>query len=232
MTGVPDGPERADRLLLVLARHGQTPSNVERLLDTRLPGPGLTDLGRSQAAALGAELAAAYPHTSAERVVAVYSSAATRARETAALVADALGLLPAVVDGLHEVQVGTLEGRNDDAAVERFRETVDRWRAGDVDLAFEEGESAADLVARYRRAIADIRRRHGGGGTVVVVGHGAAIRLAGADLTSTAGVRPDDDHLDNCGRITLLEGPRGWTLVSWLADAPGGLRSSFDATTG
>ena len=30
---------------LLLIRHGQTPSNVLGLLDTAVPGPGLTDLG-------------------------------------------------------------------------------------------------------------------------------------------------------------------------------------------
>ena len=43
---------------LILVRHGQTPSNIERLLDTGAPGPGLTELGigagRSAAAGPGA----------------------------------------------------------------------------------------------------------------------------------------------------------------------------------
>ncbi len=43
---------------LILIRHGQTPSNVAFLLDTAVPGPGLTDLGEKQAAAL--------PHTLAD----------------------------------------------------------------------------------------------------------------------------------------------------------------------
>ena len=37
---------------LLLVRHGQTPSNVAGLLDTALPGPGLTALGTRQAAAI------------------------------------------------------------------------------------------------------------------------------------------------------------------------------------
>jgi broad specificity phosphatase PhoE len=36
---------------LLLVRHGQTPSNVRSLLDTAVPGPGLTELGERQAAA-------------------------------------------------------------------------------------------------------------------------------------------------------------------------------------
>ncbi|POC80683.1 histidine phosphatase family protein, partial [Vibrio vulnificus] len=37
---------------LILIRHGQTESNVHRLLDTAMPGPGLTELGQQQAAGL------------------------------------------------------------------------------------------------------------------------------------------------------------------------------------
>ena len=36
---------------LILVRHGQTPSNIERLLDTGAPGPGLTELGLAQSGA-------------------------------------------------------------------------------------------------------------------------------------------------------------------------------------
>ncbi|MCM1975585.1 histidine phosphatase family protein, partial [Streptomyces sp. G1] len=35
---------------LLLVRHGQTPTNVDYLLDTAVPGPGLTELGLAQAA--------------------------------------------------------------------------------------------------------------------------------------------------------------------------------------
>ena len=43
---------------LVLVRHGQSLSNVERRLDTRPPGRELTDLGREQARTFARELAA------------------------------------------------------------------------------------------------------------------------------------------------------------------------------
>ena len=38
----------ADGQRLVLVRHGQTPSNVAGVLDTALPGPGLTEEGQQQ----------------------------------------------------------------------------------------------------------------------------------------------------------------------------------------
>ncbi|MCU1510800.1 MAG: histidine phosphatase, partial [Arthrobacter sp.] len=41
---------------LLLIRHGQTPGNVLGQLDTAHPGPGLTELGERQAAALARSL--------------------------------------------------------------------------------------------------------------------------------------------------------------------------------
>lgn len=220
------GPGADAELRLVLARHGQTASNVARVLDTALPGPGLTDLGRAQAAALGGELAAGPP------VRALYHSAARRARETASLVAGPSGLEPVVLDGLHEVQVGDLEGRDDEEAVEAFRRVVGRWQEGRTDVGFPGGESADDVLARYRHGLEEVRGRHPDGGTVVVVGHGAALRMVGRFLVEGVGV-PDGetDHLDNCGRITLSTTPHGWALESWSGAAPGG-RSSHDVTGG
>lgn len=219
-------------LRVVLARHGQTPANVARVLDTRLPGPGLTDRGRRQAAALGTALAAAHPPP--DGIVGVYSSAAARARETAVLVGAALGpdpAAPTVVEGLQEVQVGDLEGRNDEAAVAVFRDTAERWRDGELDLAFAAGESARDLLERFGRGLDEVRRRHPAGGTAVVVAHGAAIRLATRALAADpTGVAPD--HLDNCGYVVLADTGEGWRIERWEPSAPDGERSAADATSG
>ncbi|MFE1538772.1 histidine phosphatase family protein, partial [Corynebacterium bovis] len=66
---------------LYLIRHGQTTSNLVHALDTRLPGASLTDLGREQATAAGSALA------QVTRRVAVVSSLAARAQQTAAVLA-------------------------------------------------------------------------------------------------------------------------------------------------
>ena len=44
-------------LRLVLMRHGQTHSNLQRVIDTRPPGADLTEKGQQQALSAGAELA-------------------------------------------------------------------------------------------------------------------------------------------------------------------------------
>ena len=214
-------------LRLVLARHGQTQANIDRVLDTVLPGPPLTDLGRLQATALGRELAGGAEGT----VTALYHSPARRARETAHLVAGHIEVAPAEVAGVHEVQVGQLEGRNDEPAIATFRGVVDRWLDGDLDAAHPGGESGRDLLARYVPVVADLRERHADGGTIVVVSHGAALRIVAQELVEHVGTPPrDEEHVANCGRIVLRPRGSGWELVAWRSAVPGGLPSTDDVT--
>ncbi|MDD7942666.1 histidine phosphatase family protein [Actinomycetospora lutea] len=215
-------------LRLVLARHGQTQANVDRLLDTRLPGPPLTELGRAQARALGAELAEGVEGT----ITALYHSPARRAVETAGLVAEHLDLVPVEVTGVHEVSVGDLEGRNDEPSIAEFRRVVDRWQTGDLDARHPGGESGRDLLDRYLPVVADLRDRHPDGGTIVVVSHGAALRLAALELVERVGTPPlEEEHVNNCGRVVLRPRAGGWELVAWRSAVPGGLPSTVDDPT-
>jgi broad specificity phosphatase PhoE len=215
-------------LRLVLARHGQTPANVAKILDTVLPGPGLTDLGRLQAEALGKELAA----DPLGPITALVSSPAQRARETAGLVAPAVGLTPGVVEGTHEVQVGELEGRNDEDSIARFRTTYDAWRGGDVAARMPGGESGHDVLDRYLPALEGLHVEHRSG-TVVLISHGAVLRLVAHALVGELPDLGPDDHLDNCGRVVLRADPdAGWSLEAWRRVARGGLASTRDATGG
>src|SRR3954451_5752834 len=87
---------------LLLVRHGQTPTNVDFLLDTAVPGPGLTALGERQAAALPEALAD-------EDIEALYASTLIRTQHTAAPLAAARGLDVRVRHGIRELTAGYLE---------------------------------------------------------------------------------------------------------------------------
>src|SRR5690242_18643023 len=110
---------------LVLVRHGQSHGNVDRRLDTRPPGAELTDLGRDQARAFARELS--HP----ARMIA--HSVAVRAAQTAGEISAELGLATHEFEGIHEVQVGELEDRNDDDAIAEFETVYQRWLEGDLD---------------------------------------------------------------------------------------------------
>lgn len=201
---------------LVLARHGRTASNVTKALDSRPPGAPLDELGRAQAAALGQRLAG-------EPVTAVHASRATRAQQTAAPVAAAHDLTVGVIDGVQEVFCGDLEGRADAAAREQFEEVYAAWWQGDLHARLPGGESAHDLRARYVPAVERIL--DGACGTVVLVSHGAAIRLAAAALL---GDTAETRYVPNTGLVVVRPEGRGWVLEHW-DDAPA---PSGDVTAG
>ncbi len=201
---------------LFLVRHGETTSNVMRRLDTALPGAALTDFGVRQAArfALGNDgvLNDRMLNDSGSARPALISSVARRAQQTAEVVGGLWGIDSEVVDGLHEVQVGDLEDRNDREAYETFGSVVERWHHGETSVALPGGESLDDVFARYLPAVDEIARRYlrgPQGRDVYVVSHGAAIRLIAARLADVDPGFAVGNHLANTGVVELGYAPEG-----------------------
>ena len=202
---------------LVLVRHGQTHGNVERRLDTRPPGAQLTDLGRDQARTFAREL----PHRPAMLV----HSVAVRAAQTAAEIGEELGLQTHEFEGIHEVQVGDLEDRNDDDAIAEFETVYQRWHEGDLGVPMPGGESADEVLDRYVPVLTQLRMRHLDDhewhGDIVVVSHGAAIRLVSAVLAGVEGSFALDHHLANAETVVLAPITDGrWSCVQWGTHMP------------
>lgn len=196
---------------LILVRHGQTEANVERRLDTRLPGARLTELGRTQARTLGDRLTLRPP-------TALVSSQALRARETAGFVERASGVALEVREGLHEAQAGELEDRSDLESHKMFAKVFHTWHAGDLSARIPGGESGHDIIERYVPVVDSLRADFlddGAGGDVVVVSHGAAIRLVAAYLSGIPGSFAADRHLDNTSTVELVPAAMGWQCVRW-----------------
>ncbi|WP_370969973.1 histidine phosphatase family protein [Amycolatopsis sp. cg9] len=202
---------------LLLIRHGQTDGNVRGALDTALPGPPLTELGRRQAAELAERL-------EGEPLVAVYASQATRAQQTAAPLAARFGVDVQVVDGVHEVVAGDLEGATDHASIRVYMETVRRWTLGELEPALPGGESGTSVRARMLDAVGALRAKHEQAdpdGVVALVCHGGAIRLAGEWLAPNVHADVANAALiPNTGLIELEARPGGeWHCLTWV-DTP------------
>ncbi|RVW02256.1 histidine phosphatase family protein [Rhodococcus spongiicola] len=196
---------------LILVRHGQTEANIERRLDTRLPGARLTELGRTQAKTLGDRFAGLPPS-------ALVSSAALRARETAGFVEAAAGIGLQVRDGLHEAQAGELEDRSDIDSHRMFAKVFHTWHEGDLSARIPGGESGHDIIERYVPVVDSLRTEYldgSAGGDVVVVSHGAAIRLVAAYLAGVPGAFAADRHLENTSTVELVPTPEGWQCIRW-----------------
>jgi len=155
---------------LLLVRHGETDWNAEGRLQGQTDRR-LSVFGRRQARQLAEEL-------DGEEFDAIYASDLARARETAEIAGERLGL-PVVLDAdLREKDWGTWEGLT---AVERDR----------VELV---GESTKAHQERILRALRRIAERHPGG-RVLVVTHGGSMRRV-----QTAALGIAMPVVENCGR--------------------------------
>lgn len=202
---------------LVLVRHGQSVANVDKRLDTRPPGAELTDLGREQARAF-AKAATSKPGL-------LLHSVATRAAQTAAEIGDVFGVPAREVIGIHEVQVGDLENRSDEASVDLFDATYRRWLHGDRDVSMPGGESANQVLDRYLPVLDELRVRYlddeNWTSDIVVVSHGAAIRLTGALLGDVDSSFALEHHLANTEAVVLAPvAGGGWSCVQWGTHTP------------
>lgn len=217
---------------LILVRHGQSHANVERRLDTRPPGADLTELGVGQAR----EFARARQHPPGL----LLHSVARRATQTAAAIGVELNMryqrgemasstaslvTPREVGGIHEVQAGDLENRNDDEAIVEFNAVYQRWHEGQLEAAMPGGENGRAVLDRFLPVITDLRLRYledrDWQSDIVVVSHGAAIRLAAATLAGVEGSFVLEHHLANTEAVTLVPITDGrWSCVQWGSHHP------------
>jgi probable phosphoglycerate mutase len=172
-----DPADETPRILYV-ARHGETDWNAAGRLQGHTDVP-LNDRGRAQARALAERLRG-------ERVAWVASSDLSRARETAEIVAHALGVGFAFADhDLRERAFGAFEGLTREELTARHG---DAWRAYQADPrnvpdgAETEDVLAARVVTAMLRAAKRLDPRDG---AALVVIHGAALRVLVSTITKT-----------------------------------------------
>lgn len=152
-------------------RHGESENNVAGLLcyDDSIPSR-LTPFGRSQALRTGASLAG-------KGITRIIASPLMRGRETAAAVAEALGLPETSIsydERLRELNLGVFNGKP-------AREYEDSFANIDEFLAKspEGGESWSDIRGRLGELLYEIERTYQNEG-VLIVTHGSPLRMLSA----------------------------------------------------
>lgn len=199
---------------LLLIRHGQTPSNVRGLLDTAIPGPGLTRLGQEQARALPQALAE-------EPIETLLASTAVRTQLTASPLAGTTGLTIEVRDGLREISAGDLELAADPQAHRAYMSVVFGWTAGDLGRRMPGGPDGHETFGRFDEVIAELLAS--GLQTAAIVSHGAMIRSwAGARAANLGPDYVTRNILGNTGVVVLEGDGGGWEALSWMGEAIGG----------
>jgi probable phosphoglycerate mutase len=141
---------------------------VDRVIAGWMPGVHLNEAGRTQARRLAERLAQA-------PITAIYSSPLERALETAAPVAERLGLELQIRADLSEVRFGAWTG----CTIQEL-DAMPLWRQFNSQRSMTRipgGEMMAEVQARMIATLAELQQRHGPE-VIAAVSHGDVIRAA------------------------------------------------------
>ena len=199
---MPKRPARPRPTVVLLVRHGQTPT-TGKLLPGRAPGLHLSETGQAQAQAVGQRLAS-QPKL---KVDAIYASPLERTKETAGFIAAALGLKVKADKGLLEADIGDWTGQELKAVAKTPEwKIVHSYPSG---FRFPGGESFVEMQTRTVSALERLRQAHPGQ-TIVAVSHADTIKAAVAHALGT--------HLDLFQRIVIS--PCSVTAIAYGEGGP------------
>ena len=190
---------------LILARHGETAWNRERRNQGRTPTP-LNAEGNRQARNL-AQALRNLP------ICAIYSSPLPRALQTAEAIGHTHSLPITPLDGLMEMDLGSLDGLTNQEMRRQFPDLLDLWRNDPSAIQMPGGESLRDAQQRAWRTLEEIRQENPEGCAVAVT-HNFVIgvivlRALGLPLSAFQRIRIE------LGSLTILEHNKDrWRLIS------------------
>jgi len=205
----------ATDITLTFIRHGESEGNASGLIDTSVPGPELTELGKEQAAAIAEKLTQpGSPHYDA-----IYASDMIRTQQTAKPLADILGEEIQILPGLHEINAGLFEGSSENDGIGRIFYALApmTWALGArfVPILGSTDANGNVFEDRVNGAIQDIY--DSGAQNPAIFSHGATMMF----WTMMNVDNPDLDlllnhRLSNTSVVVVEGNPEdGWTLKSW-----------------
>jgi probable phosphoglycerate mutase len=195
---------------IVLIRHGESVSTVERRIGGVRTCGGLSPLGRKQAEALAARLA----RTGEVQADVLVSSTIRRAVETAEIIAPALGELPIEeIAELGEHEPGPdCDGMTFDAFIERFGQPD--WSGDPYLVGFPGGESLATFKHRAATALHLLAARYDGA-TVVVTCHAGVVDAGLRSLLNVSMAGVFELATANTSLTELTHNPPRWRLLRY-----------------
>lgn len=153
---------------VLLARHGQTESNVSGFYMGR-SAEDLNDAGYAQARSLASRLAGL-------PIASVYASPLQRAYVTATILAKPHNLKVKVSDDLNEIQLGDWQGLHLNEVSQRWPELWQQWRADPSESAIPGGESFQQVAERAIRAFETVVAAESGR-QVLIVTHEIVVKV-------------------------------------------------------
>lgn len=195
-------------ITLTFVRHAESESNADKIIDTEVPGPGLTEHGQAQAEQIAHQL-------SRNKYDGVYASNMVRAEETAAPLAKQLGEQVNVLPGLREIDAGWYNDEPTSMAQRTYLLAPKDWLNGDRKNAIPGSINGNEFNDQFTAAVQKIY--DSGDSKPIAFSHGNAIMY----WTLMNVKNPKDSlatthPLPNMGRVVMTGSPAmGWTLVNW-----------------
>ena len=153
---------------LLLVRHGETIWNQENRWQGQADTP-LSETGYDQARQLAQQL-----QDEGRSIHAIYTSDLSRARDTAGILGQTLGVTPIETTAWREMDIGTWSGLTTAEVATQHAEEWERLRQGE-DLPRGGRETFAQFQGRLLQSMEQLIRDHSGQ-QIVVVTHGGAVR--------------------------------------------------------
>ncbi|WP_197382330.1 histidine phosphatase family protein [Mycolicibacterium mengxianglii] len=201
-------PPPPPSITLTFVRHAQSEGNISGLIDTTVPGPGITAEGEQQAEELADELRG-------KDFDGVYASSMVRTQQTAAPLAEDLGEQVDVLPGLREIAAGWFEGAPEAAAASTYYLAPAQWLQGERAARIPGSVDGNEFNEDFSAAVQQIY--DSGDKNPVAFSHGAAIMTWTQMNVSNPDYELMVSHpLPNVGEVVIKGNPMtGWTLVSW-----------------
>jgi probable phosphoglycerate mutase len=200
---------------IYLVRHGENTANLTKEFSHRLIDYSLTPKGIVQARQTG-------EFFKDKRIDAIYSSPLKRAIETAAIIGQAIGVRPVIMEQFREVNVGLLEGLGGGPENWATHDSIVRaWFEGQPELMFPEGENYHMLLERMRSGVEQVLRDQDGK-NIIIVGHGGIFTFTLKDICrdiDLAALIARQSH--NCSiteiEMHMIDGRLEGVLKCWAA---------------
>ncbi|KAA8965308.1 histidine phosphatase family protein [Mycobacterium sp.] len=195
-------------ITLTFVRHAQSESNAAGLINTDVPGVGLTEEGRTQARQLARQLAR-------EKYDGVYASTMVRTQQTAQPLAKELGKQVEVLPGLREVDAGWYQDTPASTAELTYLLAPKDWLAGDRKDAIPGSINGDEFNDQFSGAVQKIY--DSGNTKPVAFSSGVSIMYwTLMNVKNPKNSLATSHPLPNTGKVVITGSPAfGWTLVDW-----------------
>ncbi|MGV9414564.1 histidine phosphatase family protein [Nocardia sp. NPDC003693] len=199
----------AGDMTITLVRHTQSAGNASGLIDTKVPGPDLTALGRTQADKVAVQLAG-------NDYDCAFASNMVRTQQTAGPTIADQKLSLNVQPGFREIEAGQYEGTPEADSLSGYLQAPIKWLSGDLSARIPGSIDGKEFDERVDQGLLDVQRR--GCANPVIFSHGGTIMfwaMMNADNADKG--KLGTDPIRNGGRVVLKGNPqKGWTITEWV----------------